>query len=297
MHFGGKLSSGKPQFLTKRAVVVFFLSAAFAFGGACSKGEEQENPKPKVIIPIKKPTKERHRIPLAPKASTVKSEEFVLELPQMAALEKDEPNPPSPAKESKEQAPVMEEKGYYTVQKGDNLAKIAARSDVYGDPIKWPSLFRLNMDELGSMKVAEAFDMQWSSLFKLKTDTVEGTKVLGAFEQESLPEGLRLRFLTEEEIRENRTNLVQKNWAVNVLSSQNKEGLVPSAIVLMKNGHPVYISEAMVKGQKWMRLRVGFFATRSEAMAIGKELMSILNADETWITEVAQSEVEEFGGY
>ena len=283
------------MYLINRIAAIFFFFVAFTFAVACSEEAPQEAQKPKVVVSIEKPATERYPVPSTPEAIT--AEEFELEIPQMAALEKEQPGLPSLMEQPEEETPAMEADDHYIVQKGDTLAKISARSDVYGDPMKWPSLFRLNLDKLGSMRVAEAFDLKWSSLFELKTDTADGTKVLEAFEQESLPEGLRLRFLTEEEIQENQANLVQKTWVVNVLSSQSAKGLVPPAIMLMKNGYPVYISNAMVKGQKWMRLRVGFFATRSEAMAVGKEILSILNADETWVTQVARSEVEEFGGY
>jgi hypothetical protein len=295
MYFEGTLSEGKPLYLMERTMAIFHVFVAFAFAVGCSEEAPREVQETKVVVSIEKPATERYPVPSTPEATT--AEEFALEIPQMAALEKEQLTLSSPLGQSEEQKPLMEADDHYIVQKGDTLAKIAARSDVYGDPMKWPSLFRLNLDKLGSMRVAEAFDLKWSSLFKLNTETADGTKVLGAFEQEALPEGLRIRFFTEQEIKENQANLVKKNWVVNVLSSQNAKDLVPSAIMLMKNGYPVYISNAMVKGQEWMRLRVGFFPTRSEAMAVGKEILSILNTDETWITQVARREVEEFGGY
>lgn len=36
----------------------------------------------------------------------------------------------------------------YTVQNGDNLWTIAARSDVYGDPLLWPLLYQGNRDQI-----------------------------------------------------------------------------------------------------------------------------------------------------
>ncbi|MFO7736887.1 MAG: SPOR domain-containing protein [Desulfatiglandaceae bacterium] len=295
MVFEAALSTARPLHITKRNISLFSLFLAFAFAGACSEQAPQEIQETKVVVPIERPPAERHPVPSTPHVTT--ADEFALEIPQMAALEKEQPARPSPVQEPEEQTAAKEADDHYIVQKGDTLAKIAARSDVYGDPMKWPSLFRLNQEKLGSMRVAEAFDVKWSSLFKLKTDTADGTKVLEAFDRETLPEGLRLKFFTEEEIRKNQADLAQKNWVVNVLSSQNAEDLVPPAIVLMKSGYSIYISNAIVKERKWMRLRVGFFPTRSEAMAAGKEILSILNTDETWVTQVAHRELEEFGGY
>jgi hypothetical protein len=36
----------------------------------------------------------------------------------------------------------------YVVQKGDSLWKIAGRSDVLGDPFRWPLLFKANRDQI-----------------------------------------------------------------------------------------------------------------------------------------------------
>ncbi|MDP6180052.1 MAG: LysM domain-containing protein [Desulfatiglandales bacterium] len=43
--------------------------------------------------------------------------------------------------------PALNKAGYYVVQKGDSFPKIAARKDVYGDPLNWPILYRLNRDK------------------------------------------------------------------------------------------------------------------------------------------------------
>jgi hypothetical protein len=153
------------------------------------------------------------------------------------------------------------------------------------------------MDRLGGMKVAEAFDLKWSSLFRLNTDRSNGVNVLENFEAEELPEGLNLKFVTEKDAKENLAKVALKIWVVSVISSQNMKNLVPPAITLMKNGYRVYISEARVKGQDWMRLRVGFFATHQEATEEGGKIMSMLGEDETWVTRIAQSELENYGRY
>ena len=82
-----------------------------------------------------------------------------------------------------------------------------------------------------------------------------------------------------------------------MLSSRTSKKIVPAAVKLMKNGYRVYISSAVVKGQKWMRLRVGFFADRSKASESGKKIISLLKADGTWIAGLEEQEIKEFGGY
>ena len=297
MHFNGEYSSGKPLLPIRRIVAVFCISAALVFWAACSKEEQKEVQTPKVVVPIEKPAPKASPVTVAEEAERSEQEETPSTVTETIVLEKKQPDSPPLEEKKEEQVAIKEEDGYYTVQKGDNLFKIAGREDVYGDSLKWPSLFRLNMDRLGSMKVVEAFNLKWSSLFKLNLDTSDAMKVLESFENEELPEGLNLKFVTEKEAKENVTTLAEKSWVVNVISSQNTKTLVPPAIALMKNGYRVYLSNARIKGQDWTRLRVGFFASHKEAAAEGKKIMSILSEDEAWVTRIAQSELEEFGGY
>ena len=169
--------------------------------------------------------------------------------------------------------PVKETEGTYRVRKGDSLFKIAGRKDVYGNPLKWPSLFRLNMKELNEMAVSNDL------------------------EHRELPEGLGLRFVTSNEASNNRARLGKKVWVVNALSSQTSKKIVPAAVKLMKNGYRVYISTAVVKGKEWMRLRVGFFGERARASAEGKKIRSLLESEGVWVASLGKQEVKEFGGY
>ena len=297
MSFEGEFSASEPFSLMKVIVAVFLISVAFVFGWACSKEEAKEVEKPKVVLPIEKPAPERFPVPVADRPGSVGEEEVSIGITVTAPVQEQETDSPQVAEIPEGEAAPKEEPGVYVVQKGDSLSKIAGREDVYGDPLKWPSLFRLNLDKLEDMKVAEAFELKWSSLFRLNADTAEAMKVLEVFDHEELPEGLKLKFTTKREAQENLTQLSEKTWVVNVLSSQSPKSLVAPAIMLVKKGYRPYISEADVKGQKWLRLRVGFFSTRSEAMAAGKDIMSILNADETWVTKVVQGELERYGAY
>ena len=299
MHFGGDDSSGKPLSLIKLLVAIFCIAVPFFFGAACSKEEQKEVQTPRVVVPITNPVQEIPQVELASESINNEPEETPNADTETVSLEDEERQPDSPflIEKPEEQEVIKEEDGYYRVQKGDSLSTVAGSEDVYGNTLMWPSLFRLNMDRLGGMKVAEAFDLKWSSLFRLNTDRSDGVNVLENFEAEELPEGLNLKFVTEKDAKENLAKVALKIWVVSVISSQNMKNLVPPAITLMKNGYRVYISEARVKGQDWMRLRVGFFSTHQEATEEGEKIMSMLGEDETWVTRIAQSELDNYGRY
>jgi hypothetical protein len=293
MHFGGVDSLVRPL------VAIFFIAAPLFFGATCSKEEQKEVQTPRVVVPITNPVREIPQVALVNERLNTEPGVTPAAITETASLEDEGGQPDSPAliENPEEQAVVQKEAGYYRVQKGDSLSKVAGREDVYGNPLMWPSLFRLNMDKLGGIKVAEAFDLKWSSLFRLNTNRSNGLNVLENFEAEELPEGLNLKFVTEKDAKENLAKVAQKIWVVSVMSSQNMKSLVPPAITLMKNGYRVYISDASVKGEDWLRLRVGFFATEQEAAEQGEKIMSMLREDETWVARIAQKELENYGRY
>jgi hypothetical protein len=298
MNFDGDDSTGKPlSLLIRIRVAVLCICFALVFLEACSKEEPKEVQTTKVVVPIEQPAQESSPAALTEEEARSEPEETSTGVTETISPEEKQPASPSLKEKPDEPIAIKEENGYYKVQKSDTLYKIAGRKDVYDDPLKWPSLFRLNMDSLGEMKVAKAFNVKWSSLFKLTPDTSDAMKVLEAFENEELPEGLNLKYVTKKEAKENLDKAAQKTWVVNAISSQNTKSLVPPAISLMKNGYRVYISKARVKEQDWMRLRVGFFETYQEAADVGEKIMSMLGENEAWVTKIAQSELEEFGGY
>lgn len=174
--------------------------------------------------------------------------------------------------EEKQDETLEEATGYYIVKTGDGLSEIAARNEVYDDPLKWPILYFYNMDKIGELQLIDEF---------LNRD---------------LPEGERLRIITPREARENMQRRAECTYAVNVLSARSQKGLISSAIRLMREGYPVYITPATVQGRKWMRLRVGFFKTKIEASLERMKINDLLRIHNSWITEVDQEELEEFGG-
>ncbi len=134
-----------------------------------------------------------------------------------------------PSTESR--APAKET--FYKVRKNDSLSDIAGRQEVYGDVLKWPSLFRLNRSALEKMRVTESFSV------------------------EKLPEGLRLKYVSRDEAATRLAEVADKLWVVDVASAKSMSGVVPSAILLMRKGHHAYVTKSRLAGEEWIRLRVG----------------------------------------
>jgi len=242
------------------------LSICLAFSLWCAGCSSQEPPPPppkqiEVVKIIKKPAPEKAKIEVkeAGDVKTAAVEEKPLETPE--------------ADIGQNETEMQKVTGYYVVKKGDSLSGIAAREAVYKDPLKWPILYRLNMDELGKLKLG---------------------KVLP---DKELPEGVRLKISSPDEVMENLKSRVRDVWVISVVSAITNEKIVPPAIRLINNGYLVYITRARVKGKDWMRLRVGFFKNRTEANTKGKEIMIMLKLADSWVTKVEKKEFEEFGGY
>jgi hypothetical protein len=280
------------RLLDKKVIMATFMVTLPLLAGACTKEEVPEIEKPRVVVSIKR------TVGKAP--DTLAAQDETKQEPSLnkktVGLEQKPTGLQSTDEGSKKQPSVVGE-GLYSVRKGDTLFKIAGLQDVYGDSIKWPSLFRLNLDELGRLKVADKFQLQWSSIFQLSGDRLGELKVVKDFQHEELPEGLTLRFLTPKEVQQNLVKIGHMDWVINVLSSQSSQELVPFAVKLMKEGYRIYLARATVKGEEWMRLRVGFFENRSDAASAGQKIISLLNSDEIWVTRIGKEELEEFGGY
>ena len=192
--------------------------------------------------------------------------------------------PPSPEKKVSAPAAVAAlsptetrlpaKEAFYRVRKNDSLLDIAGRRDVYGDEMKWPSLFRLNMGALEKMKVTESLPV------------------------EKLPEGLRLKYMSRDEASENLVAMADKLWVVDVASAKSMNGVVPSAILLMRKGHHAYLTKSQLAGEEWIRLRVGFYDDILEALKASEEVKAALNMSETPMpVKIERKEFERFAGY
>jgi len=160
----------------------------------------------------------------------------------------------------------------YKVKEGESLLSIAAKMEVYGDPLKWPILYRYNMDGLRSLKV-ENF-----------SPTI------------ALPEGMSLQLISLKESRERQKKLMLGDWVVNVLSvSEDKvEELNSAALKLLKGGYSPYITRVKIKDKYWLRLRIGFFKDKAGASKDTEKLKCLLGFSNFWITEADKAEIEQF---
>ncbi len=169
-------------------------------------------------------------------------------------------------------APVKE--ASYKVRKNDSLSDIAGRQEVYGDTLKWPSLFRLNRSALEKMRVTESFPV------------------------EKLPEGLRLKYVSRDEAVTRLAEVADKLWVLDVASAKSMNGVVPSAILLMRKGYHAYLTRSQLAGEEWIRLRVGFYKDILEALKVSDEVKALLNLAETPMpVKIERKELERFAAY
>lgn len=267
------------------------LIAVFLIVSGCSRDEQPpvSNEGVKIVKRIvKPPPRDQEEKPIAPQEKTVERppelvqntapEEETPQTPQIPQPVKNDiteekisqtppPEPPPPPE------PSPEDPGHYISKTGETLMGIAGKQEVYGDPLKWPILCRYAVDTRGS--------------FEMK----------GEFHRAVLPEGIRFRILQPEEFRENLKMRKDCRWVVSVLSSTIEEKILPPIVTLLKEGYPVYLTDTRIKGNDWMRVRVGFFRSRAEAEAEGKKIMTLLKFDDLWVTKIGEQEFEEFAGY
>jgi hypothetical protein len=249
-----------------------FIVLLFVLAG-CS-GEDQQPPQtpaPKVVQPIKPSTADIEKPTTAAEEKKPRAEDKApIEKP--AAVEDKPTSDTAPAAEEKKTASEKKDKdepGIYTVKKGDTLSSIAARSDVLNDPLKWAILLRLNRDKLG----------EWSAGADLP--------------DWELPQGTKIKVTTAREAGASLNKESGGHWVANVMSTTSGAEIVPPAVTLVKQGYPVYIVRASVKGKDYMRLRVGFFKGKTEADEAGKKIKEQLNFKDSWSTKADKKEYEE----
>jgi hypothetical protein len=250
------------------AALVFIWIISILIGTGCSGEEPSSSPEGNVVV--------RRPIGAAPqeKAETVTAnmdvspETFSRKDTGERVAEID-----GKVRQKKEEGQGETEKGYYITARGDSLSKIAGRKDVYGDRLKWPIIYRLNMDVLDGL----ARDL--------------------TFPNAEIPAGIRLKIASSLEVQENLTKSPKDYWIINVLSAREEEVIVPHAIKLIRSGYPAYITTADINGKEWMRLRVGFYGQKDVADREGQKLMEILGFTDIWTTKVGDIERGEFGGY
>jgi len=164
-------------------------------------------------------------------------------------------------------------KGHYKAREGDTLSSIAAREDVYGDPMKWTVLYRDNLKELGGLKVG------------------------GDLPGRPLSPGMKLKTVTAREFQEHLKMRAEDSWVINVLSTAFYDRLVNAAVDVIKMGYLTYVTKIKSEGKEWIRLRAGFFKTKAEADEEAKKIQTALRLPKIWTAKVSKEEFEKYAGY
>jgi len=181
--------------------------------------------------------------------------------------------PVQPQRPSQPAQPVKVDEGIFVVKEKATLPQIAGKKEVYGDPLKWPILYMNNRNVLSAAGVEE-------DLF-----------------EKALPLGTQLKIITSNQAKETLKKMGKDFWAINVISVTTNEDIIPSALKLLTNRYPTYITRTNVKGVDYMRLRVGLFKTKTSADAEGKKIASALHIKGVWPAKIGEQELSEFGGY
>jgi len=191
---------------------------------------------------------------------------------QTASVEQPAQSPEINKVEEIKKTETGEEKVY--IAKGDeSLSKIAAGNDVYGDPLKWILLYRFNREAFNNIAKDESFHEKY------------------------VPAETRLKIVPPGDIKTTLENDAKDHWVINVLSSPEEKLVVADAVRLIDNGYPAYITSANVKGQDYIRLRVGFYDDKAAAEDEGRKISEMFNVSDLWTTRAGETEYKEFGGY
>lgn len=165
------------------------------------------------------------------------------------------------------------ETGVYIVTTGDSLAGIAARQEIMQDPLKWLILLQLNLDRLREQPIGADFAVR------------------------ELKRGMKLRFITPLEAAERVEKPSPPMWIVNVMSGSTMGEIASPSVILVREGYQAYITRANVKGKDYLRLRVGFFPSKSMAGEQGEKIKKLLGFEEFWATRINTMEYEEVAGF
>jgi cell division septation protein DedD len=239
------------------------------FGPGCSDEEQIQQPEEKVVVKKNIPKKPEP----APVAVVVKPKPPVQKkkAPQTTIVKKGEQEPEETVTQKKPE--VKKEKGYYFTKKDDNLAGIAAKLDVYKDPMKWPLIYRLNIDKLETIKLDRDLPSK------------------------AIPKDTKLKIITPEEAGKNLEKRANAKYVINVLSSQSDERVVINTVKLIKAGYLAYITKVNVKGKDWLRVRIGFYNRKKDADSDSRKITEMLKIPDIWVTNVGKEEFKSFGKY
>lgn len=103
----------------------------------------------------------------------------------------------APAEE--EEMETMRENDMYTVVKGDCLWCISAKSQIYGDPYKWPLIYRTNVAKIGDADLifpGQEFEIDRNASPELVANATEHARTRGAWTLGE-PEPADIEFIAE----------------------------------------------------------------------------------------------------
>lgn len=87
-------------------------------------------------------------------------------------------------------------------------------------------------------------------------------------------------------------------WAVNVSSVQDPMSIAEPAFTLMKKGYHTYLTNAHINGERWVRLRVGFFKSYRDAVSAREDILFLIPYEKTsWVVKVSKGELNKYNGY
>ena len=165
------------------ASVLVICLIAFIVWGRFKGDRKPVVQKPKQVVQMKMPVR---RTVFVDHKTGIVHEEKTTAAVKKADFQRKPPDALKENKKPEKKMPAKEKDGYYRIRKGDTLYKVAGREGVYGNAMKWPSLFRLNMGGLRGMAISDDY------------------------EHKELPAGLGLRFVTAKEASENLAKLGKK---------------------------------------------------------------------------------------
>lgn len=81
-------------------------------------------------------------------------------------------------------------------------------------------------------------------------------------------------------------------WAVQVNSCRSHTQAKNLQERLRNRGLGAYITEAIIKGEKWYRVRIGFYSTKKEAVETGEKVVSEFKTTNYWPIQPSKEEIE-----
>lgn len=86
------------------------------------------------------------------------------------------------------------------------------------------------------------------------------------------------------------------DWALNVASFTNLRDARALRSKLKTSGYNSYITEFTKDSTRWYRVRVGFYPTRADAVAVGNKLKHMLRGQTPWVVKPPKEEVSAYAG-